>query len=72
LVQTVAVAVGSMPLTASLVGVLPAVEHLLKKSEGGPIHLSLTHIIIWSLGVAFFGVFFAVPCAWPDFESDYC
>ncbi|RPA79468.1 OPT superfamily oligopeptide transporter [Ascobolus immersus RN42] len=61
LVQTVAVAVGSMPLTASLVGVIPAVEHLLKKHEGGPIELSLIHIIIWSLGVAFFGVFFAVP-----------
>lgn len=61
LVQTIAVAVGSMPLTAGFVGVIPALETLLKPSEGGPIYLSMPKLIFWSLGVAFFGVFFAVP-----------
>ena len=84
LVQTVAVAVGSMPLSAGFVGmqsgpihkiilpasrapvltvpgVIPALEKLLKPSEGGPILLSTTNLIFWSLGVAFFGVFLAVP-----------
>lgn len=61
LVQTVAVAVGSMPLSAGFVGVIPALETLLKPSEGGPLHLSMPKLIFWSLGGAFFGVFFAVP-----------
>lgn len=61
LVQTVAVAVGSMPLSAGFVGVIPALETLLKPSEGGPLYLSMPKLIFWSLGGAFFGVFFAVP-----------
>ncbi|KAF8253662.1 OPT superfamily oligopeptide transporter [Wilcoxina mikolae CBS 423.85] len=61
LVQTVAVAVGSMPLSAGFVGVIPALERLLKPSEGGPIYLSTSKLIFWGFGVAFFGVFFAVP-----------
>jgi len=62
LVQTVAVAVGSMPLSAGFVGVIPALEKLLRVEEGGPLNLSVFQLIIWSMGVAFFGVFFAVPC----------
>lgn len=50
-----------MPLSAGFVGVIPALENLLKPSEGGPLHLSMPKLIFWSLGVAFFGVFFAVP-----------
>ena len=50
-----------MPLSAGFVGVIPALEKLLKPSEGGPLKLSITQLILWSLGVAFFGVFFAVP-----------
>jgi uncharacterized oligopeptide transporter (OPT) family protein len=61
LVQTVAVAVGTLPLGAGLVGVIPALEKLLLPDEGGPLDLSYGRLIIWSLGVAFFGVFFAVP-----------
>jgi uncharacterized oligopeptide transporter (OPT) family protein len=61
LVQTVAVAVGTMPLAAGLVGVIPALEKLLRSQEGGPLDLSLGKLIVWSIGVAFFGVFFAVP-----------
>ncbi|TGZ81751.1 oligopeptide transporter-like protein [Ascodesmis nigricans] len=61
LVQTVAVAVGSMPLSAGFVGVIPALERLLKPSEGGPLSLSTSQLIIWGIGVSFFGVLFAVP-----------
>src|SRR5271169_2979271 len=61
LVQTVAVAVGTMPLAAGFVGVIPALEKLLLPEEGGPLQLSWGMLVIWSLGVAFFGVFFAVP-----------
>src|SRR5271169_1912001 len=61
LVQTVAVAVGTMPLAAGLVGIIPALEKLLIPEEGGPLRLSWGLLIIWSIGVAFFGVFFAVP-----------
>lgn len=51
-----------MPLSAGFVGVIPALEKLLKPEEGGPINLSLGQLVVWSLGVCFFGVFFAVPC----------
>jgi uncharacterized oligopeptide transporter (OPT) family protein len=61
LVQTVAVAVGTMPLAAGLVGIIPALEKLLLPKEGGPLELNWGMLIIWSVGVAFFGVFFAVP-----------
>jgi uncharacterized oligopeptide transporter (OPT) family protein len=61
LVQTVAVAVGTMPLAAGLVGIIPALEKLLLPREGGPLQLNWGSLIIWSIGVAFFGVFFAVP-----------
>ncbi|KAI9674118.1 MAG: hypothetical protein M1817_001936 [Caeruleum heppii] len=73
LVQTVAGAVGTMPLGSGFVGVVPAIEFLLKddeKGEGGndmtamakgDEKMSLWRLMIWSLGVCFFGVFFAVP-----------
>ena len=61
LVQTVAGAVGTMPLGCGFVGVLPALNHLLKPEENGPINLGTWKLIAWSVGVCFFGVVFAVP-----------
>ncbi|EMF14745.1 OPT superfamily oligopeptide transporter [Sphaerulina musiva SO2202] len=79
LVQTVAGSVGTMPLGCGFVGVVPALEFLLKPSEtppgavfhagmpeidglaSGGIHLSLAKLILWALGLCFFGVVFAVP-----------
>ena len=61
LVQTVAGAVGTMPLGCGFVGVVPALEFLLKKREGAPIDLGIGRLVIWSLGVCLFGVVFAVP-----------
>lgn len=61
LVQTVAGALGTMPLGCGFVGVMPALEFLLKPEENGPLVLSTGKLIVWSLGICFFGVVFAVP-----------
>lgn len=36
-------------------------NYLLKPDEQGPINLSTVQLIIWSLGLCYFGVVFAVP-----------
>ena len=61
LVQTVAGALGTMPLGCGFVGVLPALNYLLRPDENGPLVLSTGKLIVWSLGICFFGVVFAVP-----------
>lgn len=72
LIQTVAGAVGTMPLGCGFVGVIPALEFLIKdgedgpkgdggEGEGGPLKLGFWKLMIWSLGVCLFGVVFAVP-----------
>lgn len=55
-VQTTAVATGTMPLAAGFVGILPALGLLSEERDGTPpIHLSWLPAIGWSLAVAFFG-----------------
>ncbi|KAJ4982920.1 OPT oligopeptide transporter [Stagonosporopsis vannaccii] len=61
LVQSVAGSVGTMPLGCGFVGVIPALNFLLKPEEGGPLDISLWRLIIWAVGICFFGVVFAVP-----------
>ncbi|KAK0635124.1 OPT oligopeptide transporter protein-domain-containing protein [Bombardia bombarda] len=61
LVQTVAGSMAIMPLGCGFVGVLPAMNYLLKAEEMGPIDLSLWKLVLWSLGLCYFGVVFAVP-----------
>lgn len=61
LVQTVAGSMAIMPLGCGFVGVLPAMNFLLKDFEQGPINLSMWQLIVWSLGLCYFGVVFAVP-----------
>lgn len=61
LVQTVAGSMAIMPLGCGFVGVLPAMNYLLKDEEQGPINLSLWQLVVWSLGLCYFGVMFAVP-----------
>lgn len=81
LVQTVAGSVGTMPLGCGFVGVVPALEFLLKPSETpssdssdpdivasiaaaqetGGLKLPLSKLVLWALGICFFGVVFAVP-----------
>lgn len=61
LVTTVAGAVGTMPLGCGFVGVMPALNFLLTSEENGPLVLSTGNLIIWAIGVCFFGVVFAMP-----------
>ncbi|ROW16925.1 hypothetical protein VPNG_01308 [Cytospora leucostoma] len=61
LVQTVAGSMAIMPLGCGFVGVLPAMNYLLKDEEHGPINLSTWQLVVWSLGLCYFGVVFAVP-----------
>ena len=61
LVQTVAGAVGTMPLGCGFVGVMPALNYLLREDENGPLSLGTWKLIVWALGICFFGVAFAVP-----------
>jgi OPT family oligopeptide transporter len=61
LVQSVAGSVGTMPLGCGFVGVIPALNYLLTEEENGPLNISLWRLIIWSVGICFFGVVFAVP-----------
>ncbi|KAG0056584.1 hypothetical protein BGZ83_004366 [Gryganskiella cystojenkinii] len=68
ILQSVAVATGTMPLAAGFVGIIPALQMLTVEDNpasefhaGGPIFLSAGQMILWSLAIAFFGVFIAVP-----------
>ncbi|KIW83808.1 hypothetical protein Z517_03054 [Fonsecaea pedrosoi CBS 271.37] len=61
LVQTVAGAVGTMPLGLGFVGVMPSIQFLLKESEGAPVDLSLWRLFVWGIGLCLFGVVFGVP-----------
>ncbi|KAF9003994.1 oligonucleotide transporter [Cyathus striatus] len=55
-IQTTAVATGTMPLAAGFVGILPALGLLSEEKDGTPpIHLSWWSAIGWSCSVAFFG-----------------
>ncbi|KAF9183467.1 hypothetical protein BGZ50_004229 [Haplosporangium sp. Z 11] len=66
--QSVAVATGTMPLAAGFVGIIPAMQMLTLEDNpatattpGGSLYLSTWNMILWSLAIAFFGVFIAVP-----------
>ena len=61
LVQTVAGALGTMPLGCGFVGVMPALNYLLKTEENGPLILHTGKLIVWAVGICLFGVVFAVP-----------
>ncbi|KAF8896328.1 OPT oligopeptide transporter protein-domain-containing protein [Infundibulicybe gibba] len=55
-VQTTAVATGTMPLAAGFVGILPALSLLDEKRDGTPpIHLTWLSAVAWSCSVAYFG-----------------
>ncbi|CAK7264916.1 OPT super [Sporothrix epigloea] len=61
LVQTVAGSMAIAPLGSGFVGVLPAMNYLLRPDEMGPVSLSTAKMVVWSLGLCYFGVLFAVP-----------
>jgi len=60
--QTTAVATATMPLAAGFVGIIPALQSMTEEDHpGGGLQFTSWQLIVWSLGVAFFGVFFAIP-----------
>jgi OPT family oligopeptide transporter len=59
-IQTVAGAVGCMPVTAGFTGVIPALEFLISPAEQGPLHLSYLQLLYWSLGVCLIGLIWAM------------
>ncbi|PHH71898.1 hypothetical protein CDD82_6282 [Ophiocordyceps australis] len=61
LLQSVACGMAIMPLGCGLVGVMPAMEYLLTSDEQGPLAMSMTQLMVWSIGLCYFGVVFAVP-----------
>ncbi|GAA6060792.1 hypothetical protein JCM10212_005441 [Sporobolomyces blumeae] len=60
--QTTAVATGTLPLAAGFVGIVPALAQLNPvQDRSPPLVLSFSSCLAWSFAVAFFGVFLAVP-----------
>jgi uncharacterized oligopeptide transporter (OPT) family protein len=59
LLISVATATGCMPLTAGLIGVIPALEFLISPEENGPLREDFGSLILWSIGLCFFGIIFA-------------
>ena len=56
ILQTTAVAAATLPLAGGFVSIIPALEML-----DVPVRLSFLQLVLWCVGIAFFGVFFAVP-----------
>jgi len=62
ILQTTSTAVCAMPLTAGLIGIIPALAQLNLESDGlAPITFSPMALIAWCFAIAFFGVFLAIP-----------
>jgi uncharacterized oligopeptide transporter (OPT) family protein len=59
LVISVATSTGCMPVTAGFVGIIPALEYLIGPEENGPLHLKWESLVLWSMGLCFFGLIFA-------------
>jgi uncharacterized oligopeptide transporter (OPT) family protein len=56
MLQTTAVATGTMPLAAGFVGIIPALGLLDRKKDGAdPVHFDWATAVAWSFAIAFFG-----------------
>ena len=56
ILQTTAVATGTMPLAAGLVGIIPALEMMNPQEDGREgVILGYGSLVMWCLAVAFFG-----------------
>lgn len=66
-IQTTAVATGTMALAAGFVGVIPALGLLDVVQDGTPpIHLSWTAALAWSFAVAYYGFVLLRSCLCPS------
>jgi uncharacterized oligopeptide transporter (OPT) family protein len=59
LIASTATATGCMHVTAGFSALIPALELVLEPADQGPVHLSWVSSVLWSLGVAFFGIILA-------------
>ncbi|PGH19534.1 hypothetical protein AJ80_03869 [Polytolypa hystricis UAMH7299] len=59
LIISVATATGCMPVTAGFVGIIPVLEYLIGLEEGGPLRIAWESLIVWTIGLCFFGLIFA-------------
>ena len=59
LIVSTATATGCMPLTAGFIGIIPALEYLIGPDENGPVRVKFASLILWSIGLCFFGIIFA-------------
>jgi hypothetical protein len=59
LIVSVATATGCMPITAGFTGVIPALEYVIGPEENGPFRIAWQKLVLWSLGLCFFGLIFA-------------
>jgi uncharacterized oligopeptide transporter (OPT) family protein len=59
LIISVATATGCMPVTAGFTGVVPALEYVIDAEENGPLRIGWGNLVLWSLGLCFFGLLFA-------------
>ena len=56
ILQTTAVATGTMPLAAGFVGIIPALGLLDREKDGAdPVHFDWVTAVVWSFAIAFFG-----------------
>ena len=60
LVISTATATGCMSVTAGLIGIFPALEYFFGPDKKGPVLLSFVNLILWSLGLCFFEIIFAL------------
>ncbi|RKP37988.1 OPT oligopeptide transporter protein-domain-containing protein [Dimargaris cristalligena] len=63
ILQTTAVATATMPLAGGFVGIVPALKMLTLEDNpgGGSVVMNFGELVLWGMGLAFFGVFFAIP-----------
>lgn len=59
LITSVATATGCMPVTAGFTGTIPALEYVIGHADNGPVRLDWLELVLWSLGLCFFGLVFA-------------
>ena len=59
LINTVSTATGCMPVTAGFTGVIAAMEYVITPKDHGPIKFNVLQLLVWSMGVCFFGLIFA-------------
>lgn len=69
LIQTTATAVGLFPATAGLLGVIPALEYFVPKADLVGISITTAGLLIWSLGLANFGLIWAMILRRPYIEK---